>query len=60
MKITPFPRTRACVVGPFLTWQGAVHAQSDWPNKAVRIVAAIAPGGSSERAMVESITGIQP
>jgi tripartite-type tricarboxylate transporter receptor subunit TctC len=48
MKITRFPRALACAVGLFMTLQGAVHAQGDWPNKAVRIVASFAAGGSSD------------
>lgn len=32
----------------FLALSGAVHAQNDWPNKPVRIIASFAPGGSSD------------
>ncbi|MFY9509929.1 MAG: tripartite tricarboxylate transporter substrate-binding protein [Rubrivivax sp.] len=45
---TPFARPLAWAVGVFLVLQGAAHAQGDWPNKPVRIVATFAPGGSSD------------
>ncbi|MES2909979.1 MAG: tripartite tricarboxylate transporter substrate binding protein [Pseudomonadota bacterium] len=48
MKIAALPRALACAAGFLLTLQGAAHAQSDWPNKPVRIIAAFAPGGSSD------------
>lgn len=44
----PFTRPLAWAIGAFLTLHGAVHAQGDWPNKPVRIVAIFAPGGSSD------------
>ena len=48
MKIAAFPRALACMASLLLALPGAVHAQSDWPNKPVRIIAAFAPGGSSD------------
>lgn len=48
MKISTIPRALACAAGLILTLHGAAHAQSDWPNKPVRIVASFAPGGSSD------------
>lgn len=48
MKIAAFPRALACAAGLLFTLQCSVHAQSDWPNKPVRIIAAFAPGGSSD------------
>ncbi|GAA4338254.1 tripartite tricarboxylate transporter substrate binding protein [Pigmentiphaga soli] len=48
MKRTAFPRAFACAAGLFLALQGAAHAQSDWPNKMVRVVLPFAPGGSSD------------
>jgi tripartite-type tricarboxylate transporter receptor subunit TctC len=35
-------------LGVFLALHGSVHAQADWPNKPVRIIASFAPGGSSD------------
>ncbi len=48
MKIAAIPRALACAASVLLALQGAAHAQSDWPNKPVRIIAAFAPGGSSD------------
>jgi tripartite-type tricarboxylate transporter receptor subunit TctC len=48
MNITTFFRPLALAIGLLLTQQGVVHAQSDWPNKPVRIIASFAAGGSSD------------
>jgi tripartite-type tricarboxylate transporter receptor subunit TctC len=48
MKIAAIPRALACAASVLLALQGTAHAQSDWPNKPVRIIAAFAPGGSSD------------
>jgi tripartite-type tricarboxylate transporter receptor subunit TctC len=48
MRIAAFPRALACIAGVLLSLPVAVHAQGDWPTKAVRIVASFAPGGSSD------------
>lgn len=48
MKVTTFSRVLASALGLFLMSHGAAQAQSDWPNKPVRIVASFAPGGSSD------------
>jgi tripartite-type tricarboxylate transporter receptor subunit TctC len=48
MHIGKFLRALAGATGLFLSLQGAAHAQSDWPNKPVRIIASFAPGGSSD------------
>lgn len=49
MKFVPFARVLACAAGLLLSLQGAaVHAEGDWPNKPVRIIATFAPGGSSD------------
>lgn len=48
MKLTLWPRAWTCALGLFLALPGAVHAQGDWPNKPVRIIASFAPGGSSD------------
>lgn len=49
MKFVPFARMLACAAGLSLSLLGtAVHAQGDWPNKPVRIIATFAPGGSSD------------
>lgn len=48
MRLTPWPRALICALGLFLALSGAVHAQNDWPNKPVRIIASFAPGGSSD------------
>ena len=52
MNTTRIPRRFALGIaftaGLLLTLQGTAHAQSDWPNKPVRIVASFAAGGSSD------------
>ncbi len=48
MNIITISRALACTLGLFLTLNGAVQAQSDWPNKPVRIIAIFAAGGSSD------------
>ncbi len=48
MKIASFVRALASAAGLGLVLQGAALAQSDWPNKPVRIIASFAPGGSSD------------
>ncbi|MES2414803.1 MAG: tripartite tricarboxylate transporter substrate-binding protein [Pseudomonadota bacterium] len=48
MKLGTFPRLLACAGGLFMALQGQALAQSDWPNKPVRIIASFAPGGSSD------------
>lgn len=48
MNIKTTLRTLALVTGLSLTLHGAAHAQSDWPNKPVRIIASFAAGGSSD------------
>lgn len=48
MRLTLRPRAWIYALGLFLALSGAVHAQNDWPNKPVRIIASFAPGGSSD------------
>ena len=48
MKITTSHRILASALGLLLTLQGTAQAQSDWPTKPVRVIAAFAPGGSSD------------
>ena len=49
MKFLPSARVLACAAGLFLSLPGTTaHAQGDWPNKPVRIIATFAPGGSSD------------
>ncbi|MBX3620405.1 MAG: tripartite tricarboxylate transporter substrate binding protein [Rhizobacter sp.] len=48
MKPTLRPRIWICAIGLFMALPGAAHAQGDWPNKPVRIIASFAPGGSSD------------
>jgi len=48
MKIASFVRALASAAGLGLVLQGGALAQSDWPNKPVRIIASFAPGGSSD------------
>ncbi|MDB5964816.1 MAG: tripartite tricarboxylate transporter substrate binding protein [Polaromonas sp.] len=48
MKPATLRRVLAGAIGLVFALHGAVQAQSDWPNKPVRIVASFAPGGSSD------------
>ena len=48
MKSSLITRLLATAAGLLLAVHGAAHAQSDWPNKPVRIIATFAPGGSSD------------
>jgi tripartite-type tricarboxylate transporter receptor subunit TctC len=48
MTYQPLRRTIVCAIGALIAFHGAAHAQGDWPNKPVRIVASFAPGGSSD------------
>lgn len=48
MTFSLLARAIACAAGLILSAQGAALAQSDWPNKPVRIIASFAPGGSSD------------
>jgi tripartite-type tricarboxylate transporter receptor subunit TctC len=48
MKFASLARLLSCAAGLILVAQGAAHAQSDWPNKPVRIIAPFAAGGSSD------------
>jgi tripartite-type tricarboxylate transporter receptor subunit TctC len=48
MKTITILRALACATGFFIASHGAAHAQVEWPNKPVRIIASFAPGGSSD------------
>jgi tripartite-type tricarboxylate transporter receptor subunit TctC len=48
MKFAPLARLLTCAAGLILMSHGVAHAQSDWPNKPVRIIAPFAAGGSSD------------
>lgn len=48
MILSKTRRTVLLAAGLALTLAGAAHAQGDWPNKPVRIIAIFAPGGSSD------------
>ena len=48
MKFKQPVRTLLAVAAAALSLHGAAHAQGDWPNKPVRIIAIFAPGGSSD------------
>lgn len=48
MNIPRYLRFLLAAAGLLLSVQGTVHAQADWPNKPVRIVASFAAGGSSD------------
>ncbi len=48
MRSTSWQAALAGAIGLFLTLHGPAHAQADWPNKPVRIIASFAPGGSSD------------
>lgn len=48
MRLVALARPLAAALGLFLTSLSPVHAQGEWPNKPVRIVATFAPGGSSD------------
>jgi len=48
MTNAAFPRLLGYMAGLFLIVPGVGHAQHDWPNKPVRIIASFAPGGSSD------------
>jgi tripartite-type tricarboxylate transporter receptor subunit TctC len=48
MLFPKLPRLLACAAALFMALQPNAQAQSDWPNKPVRIVAIFAPGGSSD------------
>lgn len=48
MKFTKPVRTLLALAAAALSLHGAAHAQGDWPNKPVRIIAIFAPGGSSD------------
>lgn len=48
MNIPRYLRFLLAAAGLLLSVQGTAHAQADWPNKPVRIVASFAAGGSSD------------
>lgn len=48
MKLSNLARALACAAGALLALQSTAHAQGDWPNKPVRIIAIFAAGGSSD------------
>ncbi|NML43874.1 tripartite tricarboxylate transporter substrate binding protein [Ramlibacter sp. G-1-2-2] len=48
MRLAPFARAFAATAAALLALQGGAHAQDNWPNKPVHIIASFAPGGSSD------------
>ncbi|MGE0430119.1 MAG: Bug family tripartite tricarboxylate transporter substrate binding protein [Hydrogenophaga sp.] len=48
MKFASLARALTLAAGLTLLTQGAAHAQADWPNRPVRIIAPFAAGGSSD------------
>ncbi len=46
--LRPLANATAIAAGLLLSLQGTAQAQSDWPNKPVRIIASFAAGGSSD------------
>jgi len=48
VKLSNLARALACAAGALLALQSTAHAQGDWPNKPVRIIAIFAAGGSSD------------
>lgn len=48
MQMTLIPRTFAFAAGLLFMLQSAVYAQSDWPNRPVKLIATFAAGGSSD------------
>ncbi len=48
MKIVTASRPLALAAGLLLALMSAAYAQSDWPNRPVKLIATFAPGGSSD------------